>query len=915
MQALTQLMRMERTVLLSFAAVVLCLGVASSDASAQTGRIAGTVTEEATSIPLPGANVVLRGTTLGGATDAKGHYVISAVPPGTYVIEVSYIGYQKAEVRDALVEAGKSTTLTFKLKPVTVQADEVVVWGTIAKGQARALNQQMNASNIKNIVASDQMGRFPDASAPEAVQRIPGVSISRDQGEGRYIQIRGGSSKMTSVSFNGDQIPQTERETRQQELDMVPVGILESIEVSKAITPDMDADAIGGAVNLVTKKAPPVMEINVEGAGNYGSIRNKYGGSGSISAGSRFFDAALGVVVSGSWSRRDFGSDGLEPRWTLNTPGLADDRLSEVDVRSYSLYRVRQGGTGMIDYRLSEHSTLYVAGTYTESLDRENRLRIRHAIASSRMDFQHRARREEDRVFNVSAGGNHEFSGGTKVDYRVVYAESREKRAPVEIFFRRSSVTFTPDMSNPSNIQANPTGGVDGIYNFRQFQPASSFAEGKDVVANVNLAIPIRLGEEMTGTLKFGGKYRSRQKNRDDKREMWILNTGVPNIVLGTHLGIPFSNADFNPGVYPFPSKVTSEGDVLNFLGNYRTSLRGNFTYAGVRSEYERALDVNDSKIKESVGAAYAMAEIDITPDFMILPGVRFEQTSTSADGFTWHAPTVTLSPISKENSYGYLFPMIHGRYRFSQWTNFRAAVTTALARPDYVDLVPYRNDDGTNISIGNPELRPTRALNLDLFVEHFDEFIGVMSAGVFYKNLTDPIFPFGEPIPGRAAGIQTQARNTTSGTIYGVELAAQRQLKFLPSPFDGFGVYANYTYTTSKAALPHGEKTRLAGQADHIFNAAVSFEKWGFSSQISANFNGDFVDLYGTRRDEDIFQDRHLQFDASASFQLIQQLTLFAEVVNITNEPFKTFQADRSRPYAREFYETWGRVGLRLKM
>ncbi|MBM4168953.1 MAG: TonB-dependent receptor [Ignavibacteria bacterium] len=905
--------RMHSIPVIAFAGIALSLAVASSDASAQTGRIVGTVVEEVTGIALPGANVVIRGRTYGAATDAKGQFVIPAVPRGTYVIEVSYIGYQKMEVRDVTVEAGRSTTLSIKLSPVTVQADEVVVWGMLAKGQARALNQQMSASNIKSIVASDQMGRFPDASAPEAVQRIPGVSISRDQGEGRYIQIRGGSSKMTSVSFNGDQIPQTERETRQQELDMVPVGILESIEVSKALTPDMDADAIGGAVNLVTRKAPPGLEINVEGSSNYATIRNKYGGSGSISAGSRFIDGALGVVVSGSWSRRDFGSDGLEPRWTLNAPGLADDRLSELDVRSYSLYRIRQGGTGMIDYRLSENSTLYIAGTYAESLDKENRLRIRHAVASGRMDYQHRARREEDRVYNLSAGGDHELSSGTKLDYRVVYAESREKRAPIELFFRRSSVSFTPNISDPNNIQANPTGGVDGTYNFRQFQPASSFAEGKDVVANFNVAIPFRLGAEMTGALKFGGKYRSRQKNRDDKRDVWILNTGVPNIVLGTHLGVPFSNEGFNPGVYPFPSKVTAEGDVLNFLKNYRASLRGNFTYAGVRSEYERALDVNDSKIKESVGAAFAMAEIDISPDFMILPGVRFEQTWTTADGFTWHAPTATLSPSNKENSYGYLFPMIHGRYRLSAWTNLRAAVTTALARPDYMDLVPYRNDDGTNISIGNPDLRPTRALNADLLLEHFDEYIGVMSAGLFYKNLSDPIFPFGEPNAQR--GVTTQSRNTTSGTIYGVELAIQRQLKFLPAPFDGFGVYANYTYTTSKASLPHGERTRLAGQADHVFNAAVSFEKWGFSGQLSANYNGDFVDSYGTRRDEDVYQDSHLQFDASVSAQLMQQLILFAEVVNITNEPFRTFQADRSRPYGREFYETWGRVGLRLKI
>jgi outer membrane receptor protein involved in Fe transport len=280
------------------ALVVVGLPLSARSLAAQgAGRIHGRVTEEESGRPLDGARVQLRRSTLVAVTDSKGRYVLPRVPAGGDTIDVAYIGRGRV-ARDVSVEAGRSVEADFALPLSAVVLEEVRVLGVRAKNQAEALNRQQNALNIQNIVASDQMGRFPDASAAEAVQRLPGVALERDQGEGRYLQIRGGSAQNTQVTFNGEQIPSPEPDIRQIELDAVPVDVLESIEVSKAITSDMDADAIGGSVNLVTRKAPEQTLFSVEAAGGYAPIREDLSGSGSLTYGSRLGDGRFGYLLS-----------------------------------------------------------------------------------------------------------------------------------------------------------------------------------------------------------------------------------------------------------------------------------------------------------------------------------------------------------------------------------------------------------------------------------------------------------------------------------------------------------------------------------------------------------------------------------------------------------------------------------------
>ncbi len=895
--------RMDRSRLIGLFGLMVIL-LTTSLFGQQYGQIVGKVVENGTDMELPGANILVEGTSLGAASGIQGKYVISRVPAGEQTVKVSYLGYE-TETVTVTVLAGQSIEQNFTLDQTSVAGEEVVVWGTRAKGQAMALNQQKNAPNIKNIVASDQMGRFPDASAPEAVQRIPGISVQRDMGEGRYIQIRGGSPRMTSVSFNGERVPSPEGDDRQIALDAVPVDVLESIEVSKAITPDMDADAIGGSVNLITKRAPDQQLFQVEAAGGYAPIREQYSPNGSITYGNRIADGKFGVLVSASANRRNFGADDVEPDYEFEEPGLTDDQLTELQVRHYTLWRARMGGTAMLDYKLDNNSSLYLSGIYTELQDNEQRRRLIQNIEDGELEYNHKSRLEKLRSMNVTAGGEHLFGSGYQLDYHVTMTQSEEETPhDQEIVFLQEDVTFNPDISDPEYIRANPGPQfINGDYLFDGFEPATSNTKDRDYVGALNLSVPYELANTV-GNLKVGFKYRDKQKTQDVVENEYGLLDDAKDILLSSTNDPDFKFSNFGPGDYPFPSNVTSEDYVNDFLDNNGSVLEG---------EAAIDADVEDFDASEKTIALYAMTEINFTPQFMFLPGIRYEKTDVTANGKEYDSETELITPSTAEKSYGRVFPMVHARYRLTPRTNIRAAFTSVLARPNYFDIAPYRLRDDEDIELGNPNLDPTFAYNYDLMFEHYAQSIGVISAGVFHKQIDDPIFNF--MWDNDLGGETVQPQNGQSGTITGIEFALQHQMKFLPAPFDGLGFYGNYTYTTSDATLPDGREAKFAGQPDNVFNVALSYEKGGFSGQISLNYHDKYVLEYGEESASDLFVNTHLQLDVTASYRVTQNINIFGELVNLTNEPYRTYLGVKDRPFQLEYYKSWGRIGIRYSM
>src|SRR5215470_16283275 len=273
-------------------------------ANAQTGNVSGTVTESTRKLTLSGVSVRVEGQGIQTVTDESGRYLLQGVRAGKVKLSASYLGMETATqeitaLANATITWDPVLTLSAQEYAVTVSASPDAV------GQARALNDQKNSINQINLVASDQIGSFPDPNAAEAVQRIPGIVVQRDQGEGRYVLIRGTEPRLSATTINGERIGTTENTSRQIPLDTIPADLMGAIEVTKALTPDMEGDSIGGRVNLVTKRAPVTRTFGLTIGSGFNTLVNDDIKDYSGTYGQRFFGGKLGFIGSGSYYQTD----------------------------------------------------------------------------------------------------------------------------------------------------------------------------------------------------------------------------------------------------------------------------------------------------------------------------------------------------------------------------------------------------------------------------------------------------------------------------------------------------------------------------------------------------------------------------------------------------------------------------------
>lgn len=273
------------------------LGCGASSFAQKNSVISGKITDPDGNISLPGATIKLNSGNRYTISDQIGDFEFLNVPAGTYQIEVVYIGYQNL-TQEVTVEEGKNVKINLSMTSGSETLSEVVISGERLKGQARALNQQKNNRNITNVISSDQVGRFPDANIGDALKRVPGITMQNDQGEARNIIIRGLAPALNSVTLNGDRIPSAEGDNRNVQMDLIPSDMIATIEVNKTLTPDMDGDAIGGSVNLITRATPNGERISATVAGGYAPIREKAIYTAGLVYGNRYLDNKLGVVVN-----------------------------------------------------------------------------------------------------------------------------------------------------------------------------------------------------------------------------------------------------------------------------------------------------------------------------------------------------------------------------------------------------------------------------------------------------------------------------------------------------------------------------------------------------------------------------------------------------------------------------------------
>ncbi len=898
---------------------------------AQVGTLSGRVIDEL-GLPLPGATVLFPELQKGIPTDGNGNYTIVDIPAGTQKVTVTFIGYKKIEQTVSIV-ANTNTELNFKMEAGYTEGGEVIIMGDRLKGQAKALNQQKTNANITNVVAADQIGRFPDANIGDALKRIPGITIQNDQGEARNIIVRGLAPQLNSVTLNGERIPSAEGDNRNIQLDLIPSDMIQTIQVNKAVLPDMDADAIGGSVNLVTRSAPSGRRVSGTLASGYNFLSDQPIWTGSVIASDRFANGKLGAVFSASFQNHDFGSDNVEAVWFEADNG--DALIEEFDIREYQVQRIRRSMNLALDYEFNANHKISLSGIYNWRDDWENRYRFRvsriddafndgDAVSlgngtwniPARVEFQTKGginndrvqnrRLEDQRNRNVSLNGEHQFNS-LKLTWSATYAKASEER-PNEryISYRSSGQDVFLDLSNTEFPLARLRNNADNLgIGFNELSEQYGYTSEEDFNSRFDFQKPV---SEKT-SIKFGGRLREKTKGRDNN---FFLYEPVDENAFGATIGdLPnkdFSNPDYLAGSqYQVGRFVTPE-----FLGN--VNLNNGFTVSDELGEYVTGnYDAN-----ESIYSGYFMADIQWNEKLSGIIGLRYEGTSVDYVGNILDVDNDQVTSATGDQSYGNFLPGLHLNYSFNDNSVLRFAWTNTIARPNYFDLVPYAefSPDDQELSRGNPNLEATTSMNLDLMFENYYESIGLISGGLFYKDLDNFIYErrvedFSDPDFGNNLQFST-FENGGAAEIYGLELSFQKQI------WKGLGLYMNYTRTESSTTGiqdRESEDIALPGTANNMFNLSLSYETDKLVFRASLNYASDYIDELGGSAFEDRFYDEQTFLDINGSYMFAPAWRFFFEINNLTNQPLRYYQGDKSRTMQMEYYNVRFNAGLKFDL
>tara|TARA_B100001121_G_scaffold48931_1_gene42333 strand:- start:228 stop:3245 length:3018 start_codon:yes stop_codon:yes gene_type:complete len=941
--------------------------------------VKGKVVDSGSGDFLPGANVMLDGTNYGASSDRSGNYKISGVPEGDYTLKVTYVGY--ADFSDSVSVGSDGVVLDVSLNVDYVALEGVNVTG-LAQGQAKALSQQRSAGNIKNVVSRDQMEKFPDQNVADVLQRLPGVALESDHGEGRYVQIRGAEASLNTTTINGVKVPSPE-DVRKISLDIIPSYSLGSVEVTKAITPDMDGDAIGGHVNLITKNAfdydGQFMEAKV--AGGHRPLYGKNGSMGAFTYGNQFMDGNLGLIFSGSYEFNDMKTDNIELEWNdeyefvTNEVDSEEDEtyvvsesdgliLNDMQLKNYSsLTRERVGITTSLDYKLAENSKLsfnLISNTYT---DVENRNRLRYRFDKSvdeetpgtgysnvtstsgtanlaRIARELKSRSSISKINNFSLGGDH-LIGKLGLDWAFTKSYAEELRDPsLNAEFVAKDVNMTYEFSDNNHPQITSFTDEDGLafdqhdlsnyeldaielegnYIPNKKSPNGNLVSGDDQVIALNMSMPISFGGG-NGNIKAGFKISQKEKKSDKSgAEVWEWDGDDDLVLQGFDMDI--EGSDYMDGNY-----VHTHGMDVKAI---RDHMSANLASYKILPMYEDAI-LETWDATEDITAFYGMADMKFGK-INFIGGARVEQTSSTYNSWSGAIEDAEDGELSIDASlseyfvaqkvtkeYTDVLPMVHLRYAVNDRALVRGAYTESIARADFASLVPFIATDGDDAEAGNPELESAHSKNIDLMLEYYPEGLGIFSFGYFSKSIDNYIYTSAlQDVSVRGSRVYDEVVMPVNGdnaTLSGWEMNFVKNLDFLPGPLSNLSLYFNYTSTDSEADYGDArEKSTFPGQAASTGNLSFAYE----TSKLTARFSQSIADQYivevGGDKDEDIFYDPANRLDLSLSYNLNSKLTLFADILNITNVPHVYFMGDASKPVEKEVYGSTIKIGTNYR-
>jgi TonB-dependent receptor len=935
--------------LIALVIMVALFALTPASAQVERGTIAGTV-KDSTGAVLPGARVELQQKGPSAVSDAQGQFLISSLLPGSYTVAVSYLGFAPFET-SVTVAGGQIAHLEAILK-IGTQSQAVTVNGDRQLGEVEAINIERTADNIVQVLPSQVITSLPNTNVADAVGRLPSVSLERDEGEGKYVQIRGTEPRLSNVTVNGVNLPSPEGNVRNIKLDIIPSGIVDRIEVNKTLSANQDGDAIGGSVNLVTKSPGERPTLDFEGQGGYTNIiGGRWLGAFNGTTGQRFgARKQWGVLLGGTYDWNGRGINDLEPLPGVVTfNGTNYPYFSTADLRTYKYYRTRYGFSPEVDYVFKPGASIYLKGMYSDFHDFGETWvytpNVGSTVASTdgtnftfsdpgNMQYRHYVRRPDQQIYS--------FLTGTRVDQASMYYV-------VDFSVSRAHNIGGQDFAT-TNFQG-PNVNL-GVSTSRLYKPQFPVLDGRNIYdpaqysmtqtsypsygsAQLNFQGGASAGRRYSvsdhyGTFELGLKIRNAHKTQNENDQIYAP-TGT--FLLSQTLG-SFSNPTYYDGAY----KVGPLSDYGKIQQLVTSNLSTGFTL-DQNSSILRSLPA-DFDANERIYAGYAMNTIAFGK-LSLQTGVRFEATKDD-----YHANQVNLdqntgnfqsvTPVIGGASYVDVLPSIQLQYRVQRDTTLRGTFGMGIARPNFSDLVPSKiidpNTQPPSITAGNPGLKPTKGYNYDILVEHYFQPVGILQAGFFYKTLSNPIYPTTSPAPNNYVLIE--ALNGTNAHIAGFETAWQQRLSFLPGLMKGLGVMANYSYTTSQVTFPAGfnggrtDHAPLQRQAPNNYNIGVTYDKSRMALRFAISHNDENIASYfwtqpggvdpkdpvlglkGPNGDQYFYP--HTQVDIQGSYRFYKGFTFVAYGLNLTNEVFGFYQGSPKYPIQREFYHPTASFGLR---
>jgi TonB-dependent receptor len=912
-------------------------------AKAQTrGAIGGTVTDQSGAV-LKGAEISTESPALTSSTDEEGRFYINDLAPGTYNLTITYVGLARFTTKVS-VNAGQTTKVNAQLR-VADQNETVVVTAGRASAEAEAINVERAADNLLQVMPYEVITSLPNANLADALGRLPSVTLERDEGEGKYVQVRSTEPRLTNTTVDGVNLPSEEPGVRQIKFDAIPSSLVDSVQVSKTLLANMEGDGIGGSVNLVTKTATDEPTVELTGLGGFTPIQGGRGNTTETATFGRRFGASkrFGFIVGGSFDWEGRGIDDIEPVPDENNGATWFDGMS---LREYQYFRSRYGFAGSTDYRIRDGSNLYARFLYSDFKNNGDRFAYQlqdntpglSLLAPNNQgglpSYDAELRNPNIQVGSVILGGNHVFSK-TWYTWEANVGHSSYGGSPY------SDASFNSTLP-ASNCEFSPTATTNKYlpqFNqacFKEIQNPANFTL-TDITRDLGKAVQLNLGVGGSGALQYhihnwsavfeyGGKFRNEHKYADT----YVL-TLTPN---GTIDLSQFPNEKINPNYY-------NGGEYQ--LG-YNASLEDVLAYAdsnstAFSSSSSQGQDPSQFGLVEQVSAGYVMETVNFSNGARFIAGLRVEHTYDGVHNLAF-GDSGTITPNSFSGHYYTLLPSASLRLKAGPESDVRLIYARGLSRPDPQDIAQPLSwsvsGNGANrytVNFGNANLKAETGDDVDVLFDHYLKPFGIISVGYFYKSLQNPIvsntyqltnyLPPGAPSVDRGNYLATQPVNAGSAWLSGFEASYLQHYSALPGFLGGLGLSANYSYIgSSTTGIPgRSDHPRLLRDSPNVFNISPTYDRGRLSMRMGISYNQASIDGYqykdGTPGGvngplSDIYFYSHIQVDAQAIIELRRNLSMVVSGLNLNNEVFGFYQGSSQYMIQREYYQPTFSAGLR---